>query len=95
MPSKEEILQRKNDADTSISTCSIHGYIEPIYEAMEEYAKQQSINFLDWVENNYSIAYEGFKITREREEISYVWTDIIKVRFTLSELYELYLLSKK
>ena len=93
MATKEEILKSKGEV-WEYNTYQVT-HVDDAYIAMEEYAKQQSINFLDWVEGNYSIAYIGFRITRERGEESYVWTNISGVRLTLPELYELYLLNKK
>ena len=89
MATKEEILQRKNDADTSISTCIINGYIEPVYEAMEEYAKQECIKFA-----LYLIGTLPFHNDKTFCKMGFIEEQLMNIPSTIGKRYELYYFKK-
>ena len=48
MPTKEEILQSKKQLGLQVDTTYIEGYIGFVHEAMEEYAKQEALEFISF-----------------------------------------------
>ena len=64
-----------------------------IYSAMDEYAKQECIEFLKWAINEHSADYEGFSLSANRllgGDTKFVNGE----ELTMSQFYELYLQSK-
>ncbi len=65
-------------------------YYSSVYDAMDEYAKEIAIGFLDWAVDNYSVSYEGFGISyNEKGEEGYV-NNINGERVYLPALFELF-----
>lgn len=86
---KEEIRHKNNIFLTSDVTFDEHN----IYAAMDEYAKQEAIEFLKWAVNEHSVDCEGFSLSGNR----FLGGDTKFVNgeeLTMSQFYELYLKSK-
>jgi hypothetical protein len=64
-----------------------------IYSAMDEYAKQECIEFLKWAVKEHSVSFEGFSLSGNRllgGDTKFVNGE----ELTMSQFYELYLQSK-
>lgn len=61
-----------------------------IYSAMEDYAKQECIEFLRWAVKNHSVPFEGFSLSGNRllgGDTKFVNGE----ELTMSQFYDLYL----
>ena len=64
-----------------------------IYSAMDDYAKQECIEFLKWAVNEHSVPFEGFSLSGNRllgGDTKFVNGE----ELTMSQFYDLYLQSK-
>ena len=83
---KEQILGNNEITEWSI-------YFERAKTAMDEYAKQDGIEFLKWAVKNHSVDYEGFNLSGNR----LLGGDTIFVNgeeLTMSQFYDLYIQTK-
>ena len=62
MRSKEEILYAKHDAWLYIDAHEIDGSVSGVLEAMDEYAKEVVLDFMNWFQSKTS--YDGKRIDR-------------------------------
>jgi hypothetical protein len=69
---------------------------QAIYNAMAEYAEQECIGFLDWIEDNFlDLRYDSGGYYGEDSYIAKISTDQFPPkRFTKKELYQLYIQDK-
>ena len=92
---KEKILQDKITYSQSDYYGEINFVVEreDCYEAMDEYAKQECIEFLKWAVKEHSVPFEGFSLSGNRllgGDTKFVNGE----ELTMSQFYDLYLQSK-
>lgn len=91
---KEEILVNSGEAYEYYHRLEVSPVSEA-YNAMDVFAKQESINFHLFVENNYQPVF-GSYIKQINFKDCTEWPDLDTLeKFTLNELYNLYLEHKK
>jgi len=91
---KEEMLEKRIITFPSDDNqMTDEGIKRNVYAAMDEYAKQEAIEFLKWAVNEHSVDCEGFSLSGNR----FLGGDTKFVNgeeLTMSQFYELYLKSK-
>jgi len=83
---KEEIRHKNNIFLISDVTFDEHN----IYAAMDEYAKQEAIEFLKWAVNEHSDDCEGFTLSGNKS-LGGATKFVNREELTMSQFYELYL----
>lgn len=88
MSGKKEILNENVIGVNWEKLKSHHDFLPSIYKAMDEYAEQQSIAFLDWVDGK---SYVCDLHTDDNEKIWCKYGEKGNKSYTTKELYQLFI----